>query len=236
MTIRMKPYYQDDQVTLYHGDCRDVLPTVKRESVDLVLTDPPFFMPATHYQSRTVSQRSWGDTSILAMFWAAILDSVIPTLRRTGHLLAFCNGDSYPVFYPETYRRFEVCKSLIWDKGRIGMGSPWRNQHELVLAARWDGAYRNEERGCADVIQCPPVQSELRKHPVDKPVPLLSKLMKPVTPTGATVLDPFAGGGSTLVAAVAQGHSAIGIETEERYCEIIAKRLDQMCLDFGEGA
>lgn len=220
-----EPYYQDDRVTLYHGDCRDVLPTLDRAAVDVVLTDPPFFMPATHYQTRITTQRSWGDTSILATFWAQVLDLVIPTVRRTGHVLAFCNGDSYPVFYPETYRRFDAARSIVWDKGRIGMGSPWRNQHELVLAARWSGSFRSEHRGCPDVVRCAPVRSGDRVHPVDKPVGLLTELLRPVTPEGATVLDPFAGGGSTLVAARAAGCRVIGIETEERYAEIIARRL-----------
>lgn len=219
------PYYQDDLVTLYRGDCREVLAEIEPGSIDVVLTDPPFFMPATHYQTRVVAQRSWGDTSILAAFWGQVLDNVIPAMRRTGHMLAFCNGDSYPVFYPETYRRFDTARAVVWDKGRIGMGSPWRNQHELVLAARWSGSFRSEHRGCPDVIRHAPVRPGDRVHPVDKPVGLLVELLRPIAPDAATVLDPFAGGGSTLLAAQQAGHRAIGIETEERYCEVIARRL-----------
>lgn len=230
----MKPYYSDDLVTLYHGDCLNILTEIERESVDVVLTDPPFFMPATHYSSRTQWQRSWGDTSILAAFWGQVLDAIVPTMRPTGHLLAFCDGASYPVFYPETYRRFDALRSLVWDKGRIGMGSPYRNQHELVIAARWAASGRTEERGVADVFKCPPVTSGNRLHPVDKPVDLLRQMLMPVAPIGSVILDPFAGGGSTLVAARDAGHAAIGIETEERYCEVIAKRLDQGALTFGE--
>ena len=230
----MMPYYQDESVTLYHGDCLNVLTDLERESVDVILTDPPFFMPAVHYANRVQWQRSWGDTSILASFWGQCLDAMIPTLRLTGHLLAFCDGSSYPVFYPETYRRFDTLRSLVWDKGSFGMGSPFRNQHELVLAARWSGAYRSEHRGVPDVLRHSTVTSSKRVHPVDKPVPLLMDLLKPLAPESALILDPFAGGGSTLVAAVTSGHKAIGIETEERYCEVIARRLDQGMLDFGE--
>lgn len=230
------PYYSDDLVTLWHGDCLDVLTEVERESVDVILTDPPFFMPATHYSSRTQWQRSWGDTSILASFWARCLDAMIPTLRLTGHLLAFCDGSSYPVFYPETYRRFDALRCLVWDKGSIGMGSPYRNQHELILAARWSGSHRSEHRGIADVLKHSTVTSSKRLHPVDKPVGLLTQALLPITPSEGVVLDPFAGGGSTLVAARNAGHAAIGIETEERYCEVIAKRLSAGVLDFGGAA
>lgn len=231
----MKPYYEQDGVRLYHGDCREVLPGLPVDSVNVILTDPPFFMPATHYSSRTQWQRSWGDTSILASFWGQVLDVAIPTMKRSGHLLVFCNGDSYPVFYPETYRRFDSLRSLVWDKGRIGMGSPWRNQHELILSARWSESFRSDHKGCPDVLRHPTVHSASRVHPVDKPVSLLAELLLPVTPTRGTVLDPFAGGGSTLVAAAARGLSAIGVETEERYCEVIASRLSQGDL-FGGAA
>lgn len=221
----IQPYYQDATATLYLGDCLDVLPELPREHVDVVLTDPPFFMPATHYSSRTHWPRSWGDTSILASFWRQVLDATVPTMKPTGHLLTFCDGSSYPVFYPDTYTRFDALRSLVWDKGSIGMGSPYRNQHELILAARWTGAYRSEHRGVADVLKFPVITSSKRLHPVDKPVDLLRRLLEPIAPAGAVVLDPFVGGGSAMIAARAGGHSAIGIESEERYCEIVANRL-----------
>src|SRR5215207_1947438 len=99
--MSLTPYYDSGGIQIFHGDCRDVLPTLKQQSVDLLLTDPPFFMPATHYQSRVQYQRVWSDTSILATFWAVVLDALIPAVRPTGHAITFCNGDSYPVFYPE---------------------------------------------------------------------------------------------------------------------------------------
>lgn len=228
------PYYADDRVTLYLGDCREVLPTLGR--FDAIITDPPFFMPASHFQSRVKWQRSWGDVSILGTFWSTILDLTMPHLKETGHFVTFCNGDSYPVFYPEAYRRFDIVRSLVWDKGRIGMGSPWRAQHELVLAARWQGYYRSEDRGRADVLKHPSVNSKQRRHPVDKPVGLLAELLLPIMPAGGLVLDPFAGGGSTLLAAAANGHRAVGVESEERYCEVIATRLAQGALDLGGAA
>jgi site-specific DNA-methyltransferase (adenine-specific) len=231
------PYYEDDSVTLYLGDCLEVLADLPAASVDVVLTDPPFFMPAVHYSSRTHWQRSWGDTSILASFWRSVVDATTPTVKPSGHFLAFCDGNSYPVFYPEMYRKFDSVGSIVWDKGRIGMGSPWRNQHELIIAARWQGSFRSENRGCPDVVKVAPISSQKRLHPVDKPVALLAELLKPVLPEGGVVLDPFVGGGSTIIAAKQAGARAIGIETEERYLEIVATRLAeldaQQAFDFG---
>ena len=211
-----------------HGDAREILPAIPKDSVDAVLTDPPFFMPAVHYQSRIDWQRSWSDTSILATFWAAILDLVIPSIKPTGHFLTFCNGDSYPVFYPEMYRRFDSLKLLVWDKGRVGLGRIWRNQHELVIAARWNES-RFVEDGLlrADIFRSTPTRSAKREHPVQKPYAVLSWLLKPCVPRGGTILDPFAGSGTILEAAASLGLKVIAIEGEERYCKIMAKCLNR---------
>ncbi len=226
----MTPYYDEDGITIYHGDCRDVLPTLS-DRVDAVITDPPFFMPATHYASRKTWPRSWSDTSILSAFWRTIVDECVAVLKPTGHMLTFCNGDSYPVFYPEMYRRFDFLKSLVWDKGHIGLGRVWRNQHELVIAARWKTSeFYDNGQTRSDVITVKVTPSNERTHPVEKPVSLLTELIQPTTPEEGIVLDPFMGSGTTLEAAKRDGIRAIGIEGEERYCEIAVQRLAQQVL------
>ena len=227
------PYYADDLVTIYHGDCREIVPDLGR--VDAVVTDPPFFMPAAHFQSRVKWQRSWGDVSVLGTFWAAMLDVMMPRLKETGHFVTFCNGDSYPVFYPEMYRRFDVLKCLVWDKGHVGLGRIWRHQHELAIAARWAESFVNiGGKLHSDVIRVSATPSADRDHPVEKPPGLLRAIIEPITPVSGVVLDPFMGGGSTLIAARDLGRKAIGIETEERYCEIVAKRFCQGTLFDGD--
>lgn len=113
----MNPYYADDLVTIYHADCRDVLKSI--DPVTLVLTDPPFFMPAQHYSSRSEWAKAWGDTTVLGSWWAANLDAF--PVAHDGTVVTFCDGESYPVFYPEFYRRFPAVRSLVWDKGAIGI-------------------------------------------------------------------------------------------------------------------
>lgn len=224
----MKPYYEDDAVTLYHGDCFDMLPNLPL--VDLLLTDPPFFMPAQHYSSRSKWQRSWGDTTVLGRWWSSVLDLAVERLRTTGSALTFCDDESYPVFYPEFYKRFDNLAAVVWDKGAIGMGSPWRHCHEFVIAARWKDSKWCGGGGQADILRHRSVPSESRLHPVDKPMSLLGELIRATTAPGDVVLDPFVGGGSTLEAAKSNGRKAIGIEIDEAYCEIAAKRLAQEVL------
>lgn len=230
----MKPYYSDEFVTLYHGDCRDVLPKLQARA-SLILTDPPFFMPATHYQSRVKWQRSWADTSVLGAFWATVVDLCVPRIRETGHFITFCNGDSYPVFYPEMYRRFDFLKCLVWDKGHVGLGRVWRNQHELMIAARWqDVVFADDGVLRADIARFEATPSADREHPVEKPDKLLRWLIQPTSSPGDLVIDPFAGSGSTLSAAKTMGRRAIGVEAEERYCEVAALRCSQDVLPFEE--
>lgn len=225
--VMIKPYYEEPGITIYCADCCDVLPQL--DPVDLVLTDPPFFMPANHFQSRVKWQRSWGDVSVLGIFWSVILDAV--KLKPTGHFLSFCNADSYPVFYPEMYRRFDKIKCLIWDKGRVGLGRIWRHQHELIIAARYRESFVDiKGKLYSDVIKINATPSALRDHPVEKPVELFIPLISPVTPIDGTILDPFMGSGTTLRAAKDLGRKAIGIEIEQKYCDIVIERLRQRVL------
>ena len=123
---------------------------------------------------------------------------------------------------------------LVWDtKGALGMGDlriPWKPSHQevYVLGHGFTGTRST------DVLRYAPVQSIARNgrhHPHEKPLPLLRDLITKCPP--GVVADPFAGSGSTLVAARNLGRKAIGVELEERYCEIIAKRLAQSALDLG---
>jgi site-specific DNA-methyltransferase (adenine-specific) len=225
----MKPYFEDEHVTIYHGDCRNA----EFRNIDAIITDPPFFMPAAHYQSRITWQRSWGDAAVLGTFWRSMMATLTPALKATGHFIVFCNGDSYPVFYPEMYGKFDTLKCLVWNKAHIGLGRIWRHQHELIIAARWQESFVNKcDKLRTDVITVPVTPFGERDHPVEKPTSLLCHLIEPVTPHGGLILDPFMGAGSTLLAARRLGKRAIGIEIEERYCEIAARRMAQEVLSF----
>jgi hypothetical protein len=224
----VKPYYADDTVTLYLGDAAELIRQVLSVgAAHTVLTDPPFFMPAQQYAGRSEAwQRTWADTSILSTWWGIVVDALTSRVREEGHLMAFCDHASYAVFYPAVYTRWPNVTCLTWDKGRPGMGSAWRASTEFIIAARGRSAHWSGG-AAGTLLRFPSTHSSERYHPVDKPVPLLRALLSPTTPPGGLVLDPFAGGGSTLLAARDLGMRAVGIEAEERYCEAIVKRLQQ---------
>ncbi|MDE2106348.1 MAG: site-specific DNA-methyltransferase, partial [Patescibacteria group bacterium] len=160
---------------------------------------------------------------------------VVKELRRIlkddGHLFVFSNCDSYPVFYEPTYNHFDKLKSLVWDKGKVGLGKVFRNQHELIIWARNEGyRFNNDHQLRADVLTFSATPPSKRNHPVEKPVNMLQELIRPTTFEGDIVFDPFAGSGTTLEAARLLNRKAIGIEIAPDYVEIIKKRERQEVL------
>ena len=207
--------------TLYLGDCMDILPTLGK--VDAVVTDPPFFTPAVHYQSRVKHVRSWGDMSILESWWSGVSADLARVCPK-GHVFVFCNGDSFPAFYKAMFPHWEKLKSMVWDKGHVGLGRIFRNQHELIIWARSEGHFVPDDGKLrADVLYARATPSSDREHPVEKPVELLSQL---TDVSAGSVLDPFMGSGSTGAAAVAQGRTFIGCEIDPRYFDIACKRIE----------
>jgi len=221
----MKPYYEDSAVTIYHGDCRDILPSLPK--VDLVLTDPPYFLPAFHHATREGTSRSWGNLSILEHFFTDTFKECQLLLNDTGWLYCFCDGQSYPIFYRAAYSFFKNVRPIIWDKLNSINGYWWRHQHEIIMFATQDNTL-HEPTGDGDVIRERAVPIVDRLHDAEKPISLLTKLIDKGNPQ--FILDPFMGSGTTLRAAKDLGRKAIGIEIEEKYCEIAARRMSQSVL------
>ncbi len=221
----MKPYYQDSYVTIYHGDCREVLPTL--DKVDLVLTDPPYFLPIQSYvgtRGNGYQKRMLGDLSVLRGYFELVFSSFEKVLNENGTYYIFCDAKSYPIFWQVMFPLCKNVRLLIWDKLISYNGYTWRHQHELIAWGELDKTERIPT-GDGDVIKCRGVLQADRNHPAEKPVEVLSSLISK-HPAGI-VLDPFMGSGSTLVAAKKLNRKCICIEIEEKYCEIAAKRCSQ---------
>ena len=218
----MKPYYQDKHCTIYHGDCREILPTL--EPVDLVLTDPPYGIGeaagANKSRGKLATSKDYG----VATWDNERIDKVtIRACIAAGRHAIIFGGNYYTDFLPQN-----TCW-LIWDKenGESDFADceiAWTNLPGAVRRIRhmWNGMLRKG--------------NETRYHPTQKPTHVItwciSKADEKTKQEVGTILDPFLGSGTTLRAAKDLGRKAIGIEIEEKYCEIAAKRLRQEVLEF----
>jgi len=212
----MTLYYDDGSIELYLGDCREL---DAWQSADVLVTDPPYGIA---YQSG--SRRDQLASSIAGDEDTSSRDFVLG-LWAPRPALVF---GTWRILRPAGTRA-----RLVWDpKGALGMGDltiPWKpsDQEVYVLGTGFVG------RRTSNVLRYAPVQSTARggrHHPHEKPVSLLHDLIGKCPP--GTIADPFAGSGSTLVAAKNLGRRAVGVEVCERYCEIAAKRLAQGVFDF----
>lgn len=201
---------------IYHGDCREVLPTL--EPVDLVVTDPPYGMRFRSNYRVERHERIEGDDALPL----EVIEQAIAAATRAAYI--FCRWDNLPDMPPPA-------SVVAWVKNNWSMGDL---QHEH--ARQWEAACFYPQDGHAfirrpaDVILAARTGNGL--HPTEKPVDVMQALIAPNV--GETILDPFMGSGSTLVAAKNLGRKAIGIEIEERYCEIAAERLSQEVLPLTE--
>lgn len=231
----MKPYYEDDHATIYHGDCRELLPELGGVRFDIVLTDPPFSVPVKYHDTSGEYPRSWGDLTVMEPFFSDVFQKIKARLSDKGQVYVCCDGDSYPVFYKAAMPIWPRSHLLVWYKpsGRRGRG--WLHSHELILHAY--GV--NAEHGDGfrqDVVGIMPVRTLNREHPAEKPGSLWSFLLEARAEGHTMVADPFMGSGEVLFQAKQVGMKSIGIEMEERYCEVAAQRLSQGVLDLGEAA
>lgn len=202
----MTPYYDDGQVTVYHGDCREVLAALEVPLVAVLVTDPPYPNNAGWFEDNITAARQ-----VLAE-------------SRWHEALVFWNELEFaPVTLP-------LVAVHVWHRSNVN-GRPYEPINHFCV----DDRKRRSEvlRHPAVFEGAGPGCNEYLGHPTQKPVALMRQLIRKTV--GDLILDPFMGSGSTVRAAKDEGRRAIGIEVEERYCEIAARRLAQGSL-FGASA
>jgi len=230
---RMKPYYEDEVVKLYHGDCTVITDWL---TADVLVMDPPY---GRNWQSGSgmTNSHGRGQGSIAHGGIAGDKD----TAMRDAVLLLW--GDRPGVIFgdlliqpPSTAKQVLIYAKPL-DAGIKGArGGFRRNAEAIYLTGPWKAGVGGESSiiTTQSLVAGPTGGATRYGHPHVKPQDVMQRLIL-ACPTG-TVADPFAGAGSTLVAAKALGVRSIGCEIDERYCEIAARRLSQGVLDFGDAA
>lgn len=240
----MKPYYQDDYATIYQGDGLGIVSELGQEIVSSIITDPPFSSGARTDAGRSVRgamlrgakwSSDWFSHDNMAtngfLYLMRLLCVELFRVCETGAAAHFfIDWRMYPNLYGAVESSGWVVKNtVVWDKGHFGMGSTYRNQHEFIIYAE-KGKVEFLDHGIGNVLKVKRPRTEF--HPSEKPLELLSIFIKATTRNDAVVLDPFMGSGTTLRAAKDLGRKSIGIEIEEKYCEIAANRLRQEVLEL----
>jgi DNA modification methylase len=202
----VKPYYQDDMVTLYHGDCLEITDWLQ---ADVLVTDPPYGM---NYASRYSGHSVIGDDS---------------TQTRDAALAIWGSKPALVFGSWRNPRPARVETVLVWDKGEeAALGHPvwWSAYEEITVHGKGFSGPRRPNVIRQDGLRRGGIARKDSGHPTPKPVSLLEQL---IAYCPGVIADPFAGSGSTLIAARNLQRKAIGVEIDERYCEVIANRLAQ---------
>ena len=234
------PYFEDGDCRLYLGNCWDLLPAL--DPVDVVLTDPPYGMA---YRPHGDAAVRWQHPEALGTSIGVIGDQAsdfdpswirIAAARLTagGVLILFCSEHHWSDFRVQLVEAgLNLKRTLIWDKpngfSQGDLEADFGCSTEFILHAHNGRRFLAPPRE-GNVLRFDRVNGQEMVHPTEKPVPLMRYLLRKFRAT--SVIDPFAGSGSTLVAARTLHVPAIGIEIDERYCETAARRLSQRVLDL----
>ena len=201
----MKPYYDHNGITIYHGDCLEILPHL--DPVDLVLTDPPYGRHKAEWDSNYFT--GWEQTALQLSRNGVVANTGTKYLCKA--IDAF--GSEY--------------KDLFYGWNRNGMTRSSIGFMNVILAV-CAGKVKMGQNFCQFTIK----DLSRKDHPSPKPIEYVKCLVKRFSALGDIILDPFMGSGTTLVAAKQLGRKAVGIEIEEKYCEIAVRRLAQEVLSF----
>ena len=223
----MQPYYSQNGITIYHGDCRDILPHL--EQVDLVLTDPPY---GVDLSKKTTEARHGFQGSQASVLYQdnpveikQLIKTTMPELVRIADRMIIFSGATLLMAYPEPR-----AIGGVYSPAGTGM-CKWGFQvfHPILFYGK--DPYLADGLGSRPngFVDDRPSKDHF-DHPCPKPLKWMLWAITRGSREGETILDPFMGSGTTLRAAKDLGRTAIGIEIEERYCEIAAKRMAQEVL------
>jgi site-specific DNA-methyltransferase (adenine-specific) len=231
----MQPYFQNELVTLYHGDSFEVMESMADESVDCVITDLPY-TERTHKKARAVTSGVITEGISFDSFTEEKLFFALEECGRVSKSWVISTLDYNHAFRLETEppAGLRQMRIGVWVKNnptpqitgdRPGQGWEAISYLHKPKKANWNGGgmHGNYVSNTATSTG----------HPTPKPLAMVSSFVQRFSNKGELVFDPFAGGGTTLLAARNLGRRAVGVELEEKYCELIANRLSQEAFDFG---
>lgn len=224
--------------SLARGDAVEWLRTLPSDSVDLVVTDPPYESLEKHRAIGTTTRLKHSKASSNDWFkifpnqrFPELFAEVYRVLRRDRHFYLFCDQETMFTAKPLAEAAgFRFWKPLVWDKRKIGMGYHYRSRYELILFFE-KGKRKLADLSIPDIIECPRIH---RGYPTQKPTGVTDVLVRQSTDPEMLVVDPFAGSGTTGVSALSAGRRFMGSDICDEALQIATRRLDDVVANGGQ--
>ncbi len=225
-----EPYYQDEHVTLYHGDALEVLPSIVWAGC--LVVDPPYHMTPNTFRGTDDGAASSVATPVRLL--TETFQHAYRLLPDGGTAFVFCDWRRGPdVTYLASIAGLRISTCVAWTRNRPGTGGMFRGSWDPIYVTSKGAPSSKDRAAIPNTVNADHPSN--KEHPYEKPQRVLDHLLSRIPPT--VVLDPFAGSCTSGLAARRHGHTWIGIEVDERHCESAARRLSgQGVLDFGGAA
>jgi len=211
-------------IEIKNMDCLDGLQDIADNSIDVLITDPPYSTPVITSFGRK-RFKNLADLSIQEGYFRMVKKELERVLKPNGRCFFFCDDKFYPILFSVFYE-WQNLQLLIWDKGRIGMGKPIRKQHELIF---YTSNGTNEFFKFDEFTHIPSVltvkHDKDKIHGAQKPIELLEHIIKGFSNEGDVILDLFGGSGSTAIACKNTNRNFIGFELNSEISEASNNRL-----------
>ena len=210
-------------IKLHNGDCLEVMKDIPDKSIDLIVSDPPYFLGMTHNGQKGC----FNDLKICEPFFSELFSQYKRVLKESGRVYFFCDWRGYAFYYPIFSKHIPARNLIVWDK-KNGAGNQYNFSHEFIIY----GTLKPHNQGGTNVWRETAFSSGAKKtngekvHPTQKPIELIERIIKDSTKENDIVLDSFMGSGTTGVACVNTGRKFIGIELDEQYFEIAEQRIN----------
>lgn len=204
---------------IYHGNCFDIIKNMPNESIDIILTDPPYGDNINYGRLNRGITNNENPLVCLLM-----LANTYRILKDNSVSYTFCGMKHIPIIdlFINKYTDYKIAEIIVWNKINFGMGFSFRHQHELIIVLE-KGNPIYKDKSTSNILNEKRIISDL--HPHEKPISILKKLILHSSNKGDLIFDPFAGSGTLAIACLYSKRNYILIEQEKKYIDIINKRI-----------
>ncbi len=212
---------------IYQQDCIEGMKMIPEESVDVIITDPPFGINLTPQRKSSKFKGTTVNNDDTLDWLPELVSEYKRILKPNSVGYVFCNWQKYDVFKQALEKEFTIKNCLVWNKDWFGMGNNWRPNHEFVIVIT-NGKFKTKSNNKSNILTQRRVAPQKLTHSCEKPVALIEEIIEESCEEGSIILDSYLGTGATAVAALRTNRNFIGFELESEYVQIANQRLENV--------